>query len=88
MSDTQDSQAEEPAEALQPTVQPDEVEQLENDEQPEVDTQDNQAEEPAEEPAVDSKLKPFWVDGFGVVSAKSQADAEKRAKKIIAQRRK
>ena len=88
MSDTQDNQAEEPAEALQPTVQPDEVEQLENDEQPEVDTQDNQAEEPAEEPTVDSKLKPFWVDGFGVVSAKSQADAEKRAKKIIAQRRK
>lgn len=43
---------------------------------------------PVEDVAADTPTDPlvFWVDGFGSVTAKSQAEAEKKAKKILAER--
>lgn len=56
------------------------------------------ASEPADEPetpapaptedAQSSDTRVFWVEGYGNVNAKSQAEAEKKAKKIVADRRK
>jgi hypothetical protein len=33
-------------------------------------------------------VQSFWVEGFGVMNAKSQKEAEQKAKKILADRRK